>query len=121
MIICFYLQNRQIQTSQTGGQGYSDTSPFNIPCFGSFCLLDSDREKQSCITLTPVVEQVQLPLQRLRQDLRRHVQPVRSHTGDSQEAGSGRVLCQRLRRELQAPLVPGTILINTITLGLQVV
>ncbi len=30
---CFYLQNRLIQTSQTGGQRYSDTSPFSIPCF----------------------------------------------------------------------------------------
>jgi hypothetical protein len=29
---CFYLQNRVIQTSQTGGQQYSDTSPFSIPC-----------------------------------------------------------------------------------------
>ena len=28
----FYLQNRRIQTSQTGGQRYSDTSPFSIPC-----------------------------------------------------------------------------------------
>jgi len=28
---CFYLQNRLIQTSQTGGQEYSDTSPFSIP------------------------------------------------------------------------------------------
>jgi hypothetical protein len=27
----FYLQNRLIQTSQTGGQMYSDTSPFSIP------------------------------------------------------------------------------------------
>jgi hypothetical protein len=26
------LQNRPIQTSQTGGQWYSDTSPFSIPC-----------------------------------------------------------------------------------------
>jgi hypothetical protein len=25
------LQNRLIQTSQTGGQWYSDTSPFSIP------------------------------------------------------------------------------------------
>jgi hypothetical protein len=25
------LQNRLIQTSQTGGQLYSDTSPFSIP------------------------------------------------------------------------------------------
>jgi hypothetical protein len=29
---CFYLQNRLIQTSQTGGQWYSDTSPFSISC-----------------------------------------------------------------------------------------
>jgi len=28
---CFYLQSRLIQTSQTGGQWYSDTSPFGIP------------------------------------------------------------------------------------------
>ncbi len=28
---CIYLQNRLIQTSQTGGQRYSDTSPFSIP------------------------------------------------------------------------------------------
>jgi len=30
---CFYLQNRLIQTSQSGGQWYSDTSPFSIPWF----------------------------------------------------------------------------------------
>jgi hypothetical protein len=30
-IFCFYLQNRLIQTNQTGGQWYSDTSPFSIP------------------------------------------------------------------------------------------
>ncbi len=30
---CFNLQNRPIQTSQTGGQWYSDTSPFSIPWF----------------------------------------------------------------------------------------
>jgi hypothetical protein len=28
---CFYLQKRPIQTSQTGGQWYSGTSPFSIP------------------------------------------------------------------------------------------
>jgi hypothetical protein len=28
---CFYLQNTQIQTSQTGGQRNSNTSPFSIP------------------------------------------------------------------------------------------
>jgi hypothetical protein len=27
---CFYLQNRLIQTCQTGGQWYSDTAPFSI-------------------------------------------------------------------------------------------
>ncbi len=27
----FYLQTRLIQTRQTGGQQYSDTSPFSIP------------------------------------------------------------------------------------------
>jgi hypothetical protein len=27
----FYLQNRLIQTTQTGGQQYGDTSPFSIP------------------------------------------------------------------------------------------
>ncbi len=27
-----YLQNRLIQTSRTGGQQHSDTSPFSIPC-----------------------------------------------------------------------------------------
>jgi hypothetical protein len=31
---CFYLQNRLIQTSQTGGQPYSDTSLFSIPWMG---------------------------------------------------------------------------------------
>jgi hypothetical protein len=29
---CFYLPNKLIQTSQTGGQWYCDTSPFSIPC-----------------------------------------------------------------------------------------
>jgi hypothetical protein len=29
----FYLQNRPTQTSQTGGQWYSDTSSLSIPCF----------------------------------------------------------------------------------------
>jgi hypothetical protein len=34
---CFYLQNKLIQTSQTGGQWYSDTSPFSIPWQNSKC------------------------------------------------------------------------------------
>jgi hypothetical protein len=29
--ICFHLQMRLIQTSQTGGQWYSNISPFRIP------------------------------------------------------------------------------------------
>ncbi len=29
---CFYLQNRLIQTSKTGGQQYIDTTPYSIPC-----------------------------------------------------------------------------------------
>ncbi len=33
--VCFYLQNRLIQTSQTGVQWYSDTYPFSIPWFNS--------------------------------------------------------------------------------------
>ncbi len=33
LTFCFYLQNRLIQTSKTGGQQYSDTSPFSIPWF----------------------------------------------------------------------------------------
>jgi hypothetical protein len=34
-IFCFYLQNRLIQTSQTGGQQYSDTSLISIPWYKS--------------------------------------------------------------------------------------
>jgi len=34
---CFYLQNRLIQTSQTGGQQYNDTSPFSIPWCNKPC------------------------------------------------------------------------------------
>jgi hypothetical protein len=30
---CFYLQNRLIQISQTGGQWYNDTSPFSFPWY----------------------------------------------------------------------------------------
>ncbi len=40
---CFYLQNRLIQTRQTGGQWYSDTSPFSIPCINLLNLLLSGR------------------------------------------------------------------------------
>jgi hypothetical protein len=35
---CFYLQNSQIQTTQTGGHRYSDTSPLVFPAlwYGNF-------------------------------------------------------------------------------------
>jgi len=33
---CFYLQNSLIQTSQTGGQWYSDTSPFSITWLNTY-------------------------------------------------------------------------------------
>ncbi len=32
MITGIFLQNRLMQTSQTGGQWYRDASPFSIPC-----------------------------------------------------------------------------------------
>ena len=37
---CFYLQNRLIQNSQTGGQRNSDTSPFGIPCLVHHCCVN---------------------------------------------------------------------------------
>ncbi len=40
-IFCFCLQNRPIQTSQTGGQWYGDTSPFSTPWLGGW--VDTDR------------------------------------------------------------------------------
>jgi hypothetical protein len=45
---CFYLQNRLIQTSQTGGQWHSDTSPFNIPC--SKPVLNSSKSLNSTLS-----------------------------------------------------------------------
>jgi hypothetical protein len=45
---CFYLQNRLIQTSKTGGQWYSDTSHFSIPWPNSQML--SWAEKGSAVT-----------------------------------------------------------------------
>ncbi len=37
---CFYLQNRLIQTSQTGGQWYSNSSPFSIPWFSCWNIVN---------------------------------------------------------------------------------
>ncbi len=38
---CFYLQNGLIQTSKTGGQLYSDASPFIILCLVTWVIADS--------------------------------------------------------------------------------
>ncbi len=40
--ICFYLQNRLMQTSQRGGQWYSDTSLFSIPWTNSLSFYDAE-------------------------------------------------------------------------------
>jgi hypothetical protein len=52
---CFYLQNRLIQTSQTGGQWYSDTSPFSIPWSNTLacCEYLSITIGKSFVTLAP--------------------------------------------------------------------
>ncbi len=59
--VCVYLHNRLIQTSQTAGQWYSDTSPFSIPWLrrdGRMCVsqivfdgkaLTSLKEELNCI------------------------------------------------------------------------
>ncbi len=43
---CLYLQNRLILTSQTGGQWYSDTSPFSIPWRERPRKRDYERERE---------------------------------------------------------------------------
>jgi hypothetical protein len=39
----FYLQNRQIISGQTGGQRYSDTSPFSVPWYRLQVLSENNR------------------------------------------------------------------------------
>jgi hypothetical protein len=46
---CFYLQNRLIQTSQTGGQCYSDTSPFSIPWYHISIRSSIGRDKRASL------------------------------------------------------------------------
>jgi hypothetical protein len=60
---CFYLQNRLIQTSQTGGQRYSDTSPFSIPCLNNLSsnflrtvVLPNSKERTETDATTPVIK-----------------------------------------------------------------
>ncbi len=48
---CLYLQNRLIQTSQTGGQWYSDTSPISIPW-----LLHWRQNRLTCLSLAKLFE-----------------------------------------------------------------
>jgi hypothetical protein len=57
---CFYLQNRVTPTGQTGGQRYSDTSPFSIPWFknpkiGPFGMsrISKESEKRSVCSFFP--------------------------------------------------------------------
>ncbi len=45
---CFYLKNRLIQTSQTGGQRYSDTYSFSIPWTSALAHYESYDHKKSC-------------------------------------------------------------------------
>ncbi len=52
--IWFYLQNRLIQTSQTGGQRYSDTSPFRIPWMVSTNLANTSYNDLAYLGLVPV-------------------------------------------------------------------
>jgi hypothetical protein len=59
---CFYLLNRLIQTIQTGGQWYSDTSPFSIPCQNLFRLVRfitsiSEVEQVASLNKDDIVEQ----------------------------------------------------------------
>ncbi len=49
---CAYLQNRLIQTRKTGGQLYSDTSPFSIPWFGYYSWQGSLTEGKYSVQLT---------------------------------------------------------------------
>ncbi len=50
--IGFYFQNRLIQTSQTGGQWYNDTSHFSIPWLSFHSRVNYD--PKSLIELVPV-------------------------------------------------------------------
>jgi hypothetical protein len=51
---CFHLQNRLIQTSQTGGQWYSDTSPFSIPCKNTTVSINDTTGHMLSVVLLPV-------------------------------------------------------------------
>jgi hypothetical protein len=71
MTFCFYLQNRQIQTGQTGGQWYSDTSPFSIPwpSVTHFLVHDADVSRNSVVVEEEKSETAQTVLNRHDDDL----------------------------------------------------
>jgi hypothetical protein len=60
---CFYLQNGLIQTSQTGGQWYSGTSPFSIPCFFAYAQLRPRPNLQMFVTRYSVCSWQDFPAQ----------------------------------------------------------
>jgi hypothetical protein len=52
---CFHMQNKLIQTSQTGGQWYSDTSPFSFSLnkrTSLLCYSFKEKEKKRFSILT---------------------------------------------------------------------
>jgi hypothetical protein len=70
---CFHLQNRLIQTSQTGGQWYSDTYPFSIPWIGTSqyktWLKRFDRDKRSSLFASRIGGDERDHLTRLERDV----------------------------------------------------
>jgi hypothetical protein len=63
---CFYLQNRVIQTSQTGGQQYSDTSTLVFPAItirhNHLSLIFADNSKNVTIEWTALRGSCQVSL-----------------------------------------------------------
>jgi hypothetical protein len=53
---CFYWQNRPIQTSETGGQWYSDTSPFSIPWSDIPSVTEARCNVDSALTIDQITE-----------------------------------------------------------------
>jgi len=85
--ICFYLQNLFIQTSQTGSQKYSDTSPFSIPCSKDLNNLNS----LPCLHVGNPQKQVYLPLEFLA--LKRQPCPQSKKLRDDETAIMIRFVC----------------------------
>jgi hypothetical protein len=47
---CYHLQNRSIQTGQTGGHWYSDTFPFSIPWTEKWPIPPAQAAGNSCVS-----------------------------------------------------------------------